>query len=269
VLIWTLIAVTYAANPFVNCKATTTAPQTVLLSCGEETLWFSERPAGPLETILVDFSTDWVREAGAQMVSSETSIVLGAASYRGYRLDFPDAGKRRTPQGVLLAHPVPGGVRAVACVSQPYGTTCERMLRALLEDGIPPGLTRRTRALWLDRPLVVPAHCDYGDMGAHGGGISCGEELFVWVNTQNLTQAEQAIADTFHQFATELQGRTGPAVPCTVAGTPQQCHTLVDDLGTRAWFTAVEIDGMTAFQYCLSETANQVPAVCSEVLQVP
>ncbi len=266
---WTLWIAAHAASPLDDCRATALAPATVLLSCGDETAWFSERPQGSLETVLVDFSNAWVRTAGSQMASSETRVTLGAASYRGYKVVFPGEGRRRSPEGVVLAAPWKEGIRAAACVSRSYGVTCERMLRSLLEEGLPPSLVLRSRSLWLDRPLLVPPGCDYGDMGDKGGGISCGEDLLVWVNTRNRTEAEQAIADTFHEFAAELQGHTGPSVPCTVGGTSHQCHTLVDSVGTRAWFTAVELDGKSAFQYCLSHRADHVAKVCQQVLSVP
>lgn len=265
-----LIATAFAGQPLDDCRATALAPETVLLRCGDETAWFSERPAGTLETVLVDFSTSQVRAAGAEMTSFETNVLLGAASYRGYKVAFPSADTRRPSEGVVVARPLSTDmVRAAGCVSSPYGLTCERMLESLMVDGLPPGLVQRSQALWLDKPLVVPPGCSYGEMGAQGGAIACGDDLFVWVNTATRTQAEQAIADTFHDFATELQGRTGPAAPCTVGGVAHRCQTLVDDTGVRAWFTAVAIGDRSAFQYCLSDTADTVPVVCEQVLRLP
>lgn len=268
-LTWTLIAAASAVQPLDDCEATALGPETVMLICGDETAWFSERPSAMLETVLVDFSNAWVRQAGVEMTSFETNVLLGAASYRGYKVSFPNAGKRHAPEGILVAKPSGGGMRAVGCVSAPYGVTCERMLETLLVDGLPPGLVLRSDALWLDRPLVVPPGCSYGDMGQQGGGISCGDDLFVWVNTRTRSEAEQAIADTFHGFAVQLGGNPGIDVPCTVGGVSHLCHTLSDGVGTRAWFTAVEIAGKTAFQYCLSETPDELATVCEQVLSVP
>ncbi|GEM_PF-6355250 len=268
-LIGFLTLAAHAGQPLDDCQAIAVAPETVLLTCGDETAWFSDRPAGTLETVLVEFSNAWVRQAGVQMTSTETQVIIGATSYRGFKVTFPDSGKRHPTEGVLVAQPILGGMRAAGCVSAPYGVTCERMLQALLADGLPAGLPRRSATVWLDVPLEVPPGCAYGEMGNNGGGISCGENLLVWVNTRTRTEAEQAIADTFHGFAAELGGTIGTTLPCTVGGVKHTCQTLLDDTGVRAWFTAVEIGEHTAFQYCLSETADAIPPVCAQVLSVP
>ncbi len=263
-----LTSAALAGHVLDDCQAIALAPETVKLTCGDETAWFSERPVASLESVLVDFSQAWVKSAGAEMTSLETNVLLGPASYRGYKVTFASE-RRHAPEGLLVARPIEGGMRAVGCVSAPYGVACERMMETLLADGLPAGIPQRSDALWLDRPLVVPPGCAYGEMGSQGGGISCGEDLFVWVNTRTRTEAEQAIADTFHGFAAELGGQPGQDVPCTVAGVAHTCNVLSDSVGPRAWFTAVEIEGRTAFQYCLSDTPGEVAQVCQQVLSVP
>ncbi len=267
-IIW-MLTLAHAGEPLEGCKAQASGESAVTFRCGDDLAWVEERAAGSMEDVLVDYARTVVWETGEQLSSMETTVLLTTGTYRGYKVVLPPAKKdRASHEGVLLARPVDGRVRAAACVSLDYGARCERILEQLLAEGAPPGLLLTTDRVWLGRPLRVPEGCTYGPLGTTGGAIECNEDLLVWVPMTSADQARRAVEATVAEYASEEGVEIGPQVPCKIDGVDHTCRTLRDGVGTRAWFTAVSIGAGEAFQYCLTREADRLPPVCAQVLSV-